>query len=74
VGVDGLEPGHVAIHNAERFIRGSRLDAVSYRELSLELLLDADASESAGIVGRKLSVRFFDRELFAAGLSATTEA
>src|SRR6266478_9894438 len=63
IGVDRLDRGHVAICNAERFVGGSKLDAVAYGKLAFDLLVDADAGEAAGIVGRKLSVRFFDCEL-----------
>ena len=62
IGVDRLDRGHVAICNAERFVGGSKLDAFTYGELPLDLLVDADACKAAGIVGRKLSVRFLDRE------------
>jgi hypothetical protein len=62
IDVDRLDRGHVAIHNAERFVGGSKLDAVAYRELVSDLLVHADAGEAAGIVGRKFSVRFLDRE------------
>src|SRR5208337_38041 len=63
IGVDRLDHGHVAIGNAERFVGGRKLDAVAYGKLALDLLVDADAGKAAGIVGRKLSVRFFDSEL-----------
>ena len=35
---------------------------VAYRKLAFALLVDADAGEAAGIVGRKFVVRFLDRE------------
>src|ERR1700722_416635 len=62
IGVDRLDRGHVAICNAERFVGGSKLDAFTYGEFPLDLLVDADACQAAGIVGRKLSVRSLDRE------------
>src|SRR5208282_3493677 len=37
-------------------------DAVAYRKLAFDLLVDADAAETAGIVGGKFVVRFLDRE------------
>src|SRR5208282_2426821 len=39
------------------------LDAVAYGKLAFDLLVDTDACKAAGIVGRKLSVRFFDSKL-----------
>src|SRR5208337_3947390 len=60
IDVDRLDGGHVAICNAERFVGGSKLDAFTYGELPLDLLVDADACKAAGIVGRKLSARFLD--------------
>ena len=62
IDVDRLDGGHVAICNAEQFVGGSKLDAFTYGELSLDLSVDADACKAAGIVGRKLSARFLDRE------------
>src|SRR3984957_4571038 len=62
IGVDRLDRGHVAICNVEGFVGGSKLDAFTYGELPFDLLIDADACKAAGIVGRKLSVRFLDRE------------
>ena len=53
----------VAIGNAERFVGRGELDAVAYGKLAFDLSVDADAGKAAGIVGRELSVRFFDREL-----------
>jgi hypothetical protein len=60
--VDCLDRRHVAICNAEPFVGGSKLDAVAQGKLALDLVVDADAGKAAGIVGRKLSVRFLDRE------------
>src|SRR5579862_668630 len=62
IGMDRLDRSHVAICNAERFVWGCELDAVAHGELAFDLLVDADACKAAGIVGRKLSVRFLDRE------------
>ena len=55
IGMDRLDGGEVAIGNAKRFVGGGELDAVAYGELAFDLLVDADACEAAGIVGRKLS-------------------
>ena len=63
IGVDRLDRRHVAIGNAERFVGGGKLDAVAYGELAFDFLVDADAGETAGIVGGKFLVRFLDREL-----------
>ena len=63
IGVDCLDRRHVAICNAERFVGGSKLDAVAHGKLAVDLLVDADARKAAGIVRRKFSVCFFDREL-----------
>ena len=40
-----------------------RLDAVAHGELAFDLSVDADACETAGIVGCEFLVRFLDREL-----------
>jgi len=61
--MDRLDGGEVAIGNAERFVGRSELDAVAYGQLAFDLPVDADACETAGIVGGKLSVPFLDREL-----------
>src|ERR1039458_9460188 len=63
IGMDRLDRGEVAIGNAERFVGRSKLDPVAYGELAVDFLVDADAVEPAGVVGCKLSIRFFDREL-----------
>jgi len=63
IGMDRLDRGHVAIRNAERFVGRCELDAVAHGELAFDLSVDADACETAGIVGGKLLVRFLDREL-----------
>ena len=42
--------------------RGSKLDAVAYGKRVFDVLVDADAGEAAGRVGRKFVVRFLDRE------------
>jgi hypothetical protein len=55
--------GEVAIGNAKRFVGRGELDAVAYGELAFDLSIDADAGETAGIVGGKFLVRFLDREL-----------
>ena len=55
--------GEVAIGNAKRFVWGCELDAVAYGELTLDFLIDADAGESAGIIGGKFVLRFLNREL-----------
>src|SRR5579872_6176517 len=68
IGTDRLDRSHVAIRNAEQFVRDSKLDAVSYRELAFDLFVDGDAGEAAGIVGRKLSVRPLDRDLVCRGI------
>src|SRR5437016_9725815 len=62
-GMDGLDGREVAIRDAKRFVWGCELDAVAYRELTVDFLIDADASESAGIIGSKFMVRFLNREL-----------
>ena len=61
--MDRLDGGEVAIGNAKRFVRRSELDTVAYGQLALDLPVDADAREAAGIVGGKFSVPFLDREL-----------
>src|SRR5208282_2792378 len=58
----GIEFDQAVVVEAERFVGGSKLDAFTYGELPLDLLVDADACKAAGIVGRKLSARFLDRE------------
>src|ERR1700733_2605484 len=63
IAMDRLDGREVAIGNTKRFVRGGELHAVAYGELTVDLLVDADACKAAGIVGRKLSVRFFDRKL-----------
>ena len=63
IGRNRLDYCEVAIGNAERFVGRGELDAVAYGELAFDLSVDADACESAGIVGGKFSVRFLDREL-----------
>jgi len=63
IGMNRLDGPEVAIGNAKRFVGGCELDAVAYGELAVDLLVDADACKASGIVGRKLSVCFFDREL-----------
>jgi hypothetical protein len=62
VGIDCFDEGEVAIGNAKRFVGGSKLDVVAYGKLAFDLLVDADAGEAAGIVGRKFVVRFLERE------------
>src|SRR5580700_7655919 len=62
VGMDDLDGREVAIGDAKRFVWGCELDAVAYGELTVDFLIDADAGEAAGIVGRKLSVSLHDRE------------
>ena len=63
VGMNRLDGREVAIGNAERFVGRSKLDAVAHGELAFDLSVDANACETAGIVGGKLLVRFLDREL-----------
>ena len=74
VGLDRFDNGHVPIGDAERFTGRGELDTVTYGELPFDLLVDADACKAAGIVGRKLSVRFSTVSWFADGLIATTDA
>ena len=61
--MDRFDDGEVAIGNAERFVGCGELDAVADGELALDLSVDADAGEAAGIVGGKFLVRFLDGEL-----------
>ena len=63
VGMDGFDGREVAIGDAKRFVWGCELNAVAYGELTFDFLIDADAGESAGIIGGKFLVRFLDREL-----------
>ena len=63
IGKDRFDGGEVAICNAQRLVGRGELDAVADGELAFDLLVDADACETAGIVGGKFSVRFLDREL-----------
>ena len=63
IGMDGLDDREVAIGYAKRFVWGCELDAVAYGELTFDFLIDADAGESAGIIGGKFLVRFLDYEL-----------
>jgi hypothetical protein len=63
VGMDGLDRREVAIGDAKRFVWGCELDPVAYGELAFDFLIDADAGESAGIIGGELVVRFLNREL-----------
>src|ERR1035438_854963 len=63
IGMDGLDGGQFAVGDAERFIGRGELDAVAYRELAVDLAVDADASQAAGIVGGTFSVGFLDRKL-----------
>ncbi len=65
-GLNGFDHSHVSIGNAERFVGRGELDAVTYGEFAFDLLVDADAGEAAGIVGRKFSVRLLDRQLVCA--------
>ena len=55
IGMDGLDGREVAIGDAKRFVWGCELDAVAYGELAFDFLVDADAGESAGIIGGKFS-------------------
>src|SRR5208337_792271 len=59
IGMDGLDDGQFAVGEAEQFIGRSELDAVAYRELAVDLAVDVDASQAAGIVGGTFSVDFF---------------
>jgi len=63
LGLNCFDQGHVAIGNAERFVGRGELDPVAYGELAVDFLVDTDAVETAGVVGCKLSIRFFDGEL-----------
>jgi hypothetical protein len=63
IGMDGLDSGQFAIGDAERFIGCGELDAVANRELTVDLAVDADAGQAAGIIGGKFSVSFLDCKL-----------
>src|SRR5208282_3709897 len=63
IGMDLLNGGEVAIGNAERFVGRGELNAVAYGQLAFDLSIDADACETAGIVGGKFFVRLLDSEL-----------
>ena len=60
--MDRLDGSEVAIGNAERFVGRGELNAVANGELPFDLPINADACETAGIVGDKFLVRFLDRE------------
>src|SRR5580692_7070604 len=63
IGRNRLDYCKVAIGNAQRFVGRGELNAVAYGELAIDFLVDADACESARIIGGKFPVRFLDREL-----------
>lgn len=57
-----LNDGEVAVSNAGRFVGCRELDPVTNGKLALILSVDADAGETAGIVGCEFLVCFLDRE------------
>ena len=63
IGMDRLDHGPVAIRHAERSVGCGELNAVAYGELALDLLINANACEAAGIVGGKFLISFLDCEL-----------
>ena len=73
VGMDGLDGREVAIGDAKRFVWGRELDAVAYRELTVDFLIDADAGESTGIIGSSSWFAFSTVSWFTTGSIATTD-
>jgi hypothetical protein len=63
IGMDGFDGGQVAIGDAEHLVGRGELDAVAYGELAISFAVDANASETTGIVGSTFSVSFLDRKL-----------
>ena len=51
-----LDNGEVAVGNPERFVGRGELDALARRELAVNFAIDADAGETARIVGGKFMV------------------
>ena len=74
IGMDRLDDGHVPIRHAEHLVGCGELNPVAYGELAVDLLVNADACQAAGIVSGKFLVRLLERELVEAGLIATTYA
>ena len=60
--MDRFDDGKVAIRNTERFVGCGELDALAYGELVVDCLVDTHPGQTTGIVGRKLVVRFLNRE------------
>ena len=63
IGCNRTDHGKVAVGDAKCFVGRGELDAIASGKLAVDLPVDADAGEAAGIVAGNFSIRFYDGKL-----------
>ena len=58
IGMDGLDGRESRLATPSQAVWGCKLNAVAYGELTFDFLIDADAGESAGVIGGKFWFAF----------------